>query len=115
MNSKDGLPTPDNAEDRGKAARLARLKALADKIPPKREAELEAEYSARARSNREAAERLAAGDQQRPKARRRPSTKATPPRGGRGRSGARPVRRRAATPSAEGACARRSESEPFAG
>ena len=97
MNSKDGPPTPDNAEDRGKAARLARLEALADKISPKREAELEAEYSARARSNHEAAERLAAGDQQRPKA---PSTKATPPRG-RGRSGARPVRR-AATPGAEG-------------
>ena len=98
MNSKDRSPTPDSAEDRGKAAQLARLEALADKIPPEREADLEAEYSSRARSNREAAKRMSAGDQRRPKARRPPSGKATP----RSTGGARPARRAAGT-DAEGA------------
>ena len=89
---QDEPPTSDSAEGRGKAAQLARLEALADKIPPEREAELEAEYSARARSNREAAKRMSAGDQ-RPKKQRSPSGKATP----RGAGGARPARRAAGT------------------
>ena len=91
----DEPPAPKDAP--GKAALRARLDAMAAKIGPERATELEAEYSARAHSNREAAERLSDGDQQHPKkGRRRP-----PPRG-RTRSGARPVRR-AATPGAEGA------------
>ena len=92
----DEPPAPK--DDPGKAALRARLDAMAAKIDPERATELEAEYSARAHSNREAAERLSDGDQQHPKkGRRRP-----PPRG-RTRSGARPVRRAAATPGAEGA------------
>ena len=98
MSSKDEQPTPD--ADSIKAKQLGRLKDLGDKISPEREAELEGEYSVRARSIREAGERLTAGDQQRPKARRRPTAKTKPLRG-RGRTGGRPVSRKA-PPSTEG-------------
>ncbi|MDE0023520.1 MAG: hypothetical protein OXP69_03810 [Spirochaetaceae bacterium] len=98
MDSKDEQPTPD--ADSVKAAQLGRLKALANEISPEHEAELEAKYSARSRSIREAGKRLVVDDQKLPKARRRPSAKAKPPRG-RGHTGVRPVRRKA-TPRTEG-------------
>ena len=92
---EDEPPTPDAAKDPIKAEKLGRLKDLADAISPEREADLEAEYSARARSNRKAAASMAAGgDQRRPEVRRPSSGKAASPRG---RTGARPFRRAAGT------------------
>ena len=94
MNSKDVTPPPDDANDPIKAEKLGRLKAIADGITPEREAEQEAEYSARARGIREAAASMAAGDQRRSKVRRTPSGKTTTPRG---RTSTRPARRAAGT------------------
>ena len=83
---------PPAPEDHGKAAIRARLGALADDIDPESEKEREAKYSARARRNREAAERLAAGNQQPPRTSSAPARKAASR--GRTRAG-RPVRREA--------------------
>ena len=84
---------PPAPKDPGKAALRARLDALADKIDPESEEEREAKYSARARRNREAAGRLAAGNQQPPKTSSTPARKAAPRR----RASGRPVRRDAGT------------------
>ena len=91
---EDEQPTLDDTRDPLKAEKLGRLKDLADEITPKRAAELEAKYSARDRSNREAAKRMVAGDQRRPKVRRKSSRKAT---SSRGRTGARSARSAART------------------
>ena len=80
---------PPAPKDPGKAALRARLDALADKIDPENEKEREAKYSARARRNREAAGRLAAGNQQPPKTSSTPARKAASRR----RTSGRPVRR----------------------
>ena len=91
---------PPAPEDHGKAAVRARLGALADKIDPESEKKREAKYSARARRNREAAERLAASDHQQP-----PKTSSAPARkaASRGRTrGRRPVRRAARANADEG-------------
>ena len=81
----DEPPAPKNP---GKAALRARLDALAAKIDPESEEEREAKYSARARRNREAAERLA-GNQQPPKTSSAPARKAA----SRGRTSGRLGRR----------------------
>ena len=89
----DEPPAPKNP---GKAALRARLDALAAKIDPESEEEREAKYSARARRNREAAERLA-GNQQPPKTSSAPARKAA----SRGRTSGR-LGRRDAGADAEG-------------
>ena len=78
-------------KDPEKAALRARLDDLADKIDPESEKEREAKYLARARRNREAAERLATSNQQPSKASSAPARKAA----SRERTRGRPVRRAA--------------------
>ena len=78
-------------DDPGKAALRARLDNLADKIDSESEKEREAKYLARARRNREAAERLATSSQQPSKASSAPARKAA----SRERTRGRPVRRAA--------------------